>query len=184
MKFWLSMLLVVLVLFTGCGKKRPQKLGMFDWSVNDELIKKEKAHKIIVAKAKRVMVLVDKEGKVLSRHRISLGKNAVGTKLKQGDYKTPEGTYTIVDMRPDKKYYREILISYPHKVDIERSRKLGFHPGSGITIHAQVPWNWDGNGDDYTLAHDWTEGCISVTNTGMNTIWDMLALGTPIEIRK
>jgi lipoprotein-anchoring transpeptidase ErfK/SrfK len=160
------------------------KLGIYDWRVNDELITKAPASKIVVIKSKRVMVLFDKDGNVLSRHRISLGKNNIGTKLKKGDYKTPEGRYKVIDMRRDKVYYKEILISYPNKEDKARSKSLGFNPGGGITIHAQPNWNWDGHGNDYTLENDWTEGCMAVTNKGMDTIWEMIRLGTPIEIRE
>jgi murein L,D-transpeptidase YafK len=164
-------------------KKEP-KLGMYDWRANDELISQGVAKKIVVVKSKRVMVLFDENDKILSRHRISLGKNNIGTKLKQGDYKTPEGTYSIIDKRSDKVYYREMLLDYPNQEDKERSKGLGFSTGGGITIHAQPNWNWDGHGNDYTLSNDWTEGCIAVTNEGMNAIWEMIALGTVIEIRE
>jgi len=160
------------------------KLGTYDLIFNDELINKGVATKIVVVKSKRAMVLFDKDNNILSRHRISLGKNNIGTKLKQGDYKTPEGTYQIIDKRPDKVYYRELLLDYPRQADIERSKKLGFSAGGGITIHAQPNWNWDGHGNDYTLSHDWTEGCMAITNKGMDTIWDMVGLGTEIEIRE
>lgn len=160
------------------------KLDTYDLRANDDLLTQGTATKIVVIKSKRVMVLFDKDENVLSRHRISLGKNNVGQKLKQGDYKTPEGTYRIIDKRPDKVYYKELLLDYPHKDEIERSKKLGFSAGGGITIHSQPKWNWDGHGDDYTLSHDWTEGCIAITKKGMDTIWDMIPLGTEIEIRE
>ena len=160
------------------------KLGRYDLRANDEVLRQGVAKKIVVVKSKRVMILFDENNNILSRHRISLGKNNVGTKLKQGDYKTPEGTYKIIDKRSDKVYYREMLLDYPRQVDRERSKKLGFSAGGGITIHAQPNWNWDGHGNDYTLSNDWTEGCIAVTNEGMNAIWEMIALGTEIEIRE
>ena len=159
------------------------ELGVFDWQQNDELIQRGKALKMVVVKSKRVVVLFNEEGDVLSRHRISLG-SPIGTKLKQGDKKTPEGTYSIRDIRGDKKYYKEILISYPNAEDRQRSRDLGFNPGSGITFHAQVPWNWNGSGDDYTLANDWTEGCMALTNHGMDTVLSMIDKNTVVEIRK
>jgi murein L,D-transpeptidase YafK len=159
------------------------ELGVFDWQQNDELIKSGIAVKMIVVKSKRVVVLFNEEGDVLSRHRISLG-SPLGTKLKQGDKKTPEGTYTIRDIRGDKKYYKEILISYPNAEDRQRSRDLGFNPGGGITFHAQVPWNWGGSGDDHTLANDWTEGCMAMTNHGMDTVLSMIDKNTIVEIRE
>lgn len=204
-KYWIGVGLSVLF-FVGCGKKvEPPKeepievskevveeevtvvepeLTVYDWQQNDELIQQGKATKLVVVKAKRVLVLFDEHGDVLSRHRVSLGENPIGTKLKMGDKKTPEGVYTIRDIRPDKKYYQEILISYPNEEDRQRSKALGFNPGGGITFHAQVPWNWDGRGDDHTLANDWTNGCIAMTNHGMDTILSMIDKETIVEIRE
>jgi len=160
------------------------KKDTYSWRLNDELFTASMASKVVIIKSKRVMVLFDENEKILSRHRISLGKNNVGTKLKQGDYKTPEGIYRVIDKRSDKVYYKEILISYPNEEDKARSRSLGFSTGGGITIHAQPNWNWDGHGNDFTLSKDWTEGCIAITNEGMDNIWSMIELGTIIEIKE
>ncbi|HFU76487.1 MAG TPA: hypothetical protein ENK66_09610 [Arcobacter sp.] len=203
MKKYLVLVFIGLMVLTGCSQKKPEpkkepvvevnetvveevvvpEVSVFDWQQNDELIKQGKAAKMVVVKAKRVLVLFNKEGDVLSRHRVSLG-NPIGTKLKQGDKKTPEGFYGIRDIRGDKKYYKEILNDYPRPVDIKRSKALGFNPGGGITFHAQVPWNWDGRGDDHTLANDWTEGCIAITNHGMDTVLSMIDKNTVVEIRE
>lgn len=202
-KYWIGVGLSA-ILLVGCGKKvEPQKeetvevpkevvkeevvvpeLTVYDWQQNDELIKQGEASKLVVVKEKRVLVLFDEHGDVLSRHRVSLGENPIGTKLKMGDKKTPEGVYNIRDIRSDEKYYKEILISYPNEEDIQRSKALGFNPGGGITFHAQVPWNWDGRGDDHTLANDWTNGCIAMTNYGMDTVLSMIDKDTIVEIRE
>jgi len=170
----------------GCYVVTPVALEEYveDAQQNDELIKMGVANKLIVFKSERVLVLLNCEGDVLSRHKVSLGENPIGTKLQQGDHKTPEGRYSVVDMRSDPKYYKEILISYPNEEDRQRSREMGFNPGGGITIHAQVPWNWNGKGDDYTLTKDWTSGCVALTNHGMDTIWQMVDKNTIIDIRE
>jgi len=194
--------LIGIFLLAGCNQKikpKPPKViennstnlgelivpedGVFDWQQNDEVIKEGVATKMVVVKSKRVLVLFNAEGDVLSRHRISLGEHPVGTKLQQGDKKTPEGTYSIVDIRTDPKYYKEILISYPNAEDRRRSKELGLNPGGGITFHAQVPWNWGGSGDDHTLAHDWTIGCMAMTNKGMDNVWSSVNKDTVVEIR-
>ena len=206
MKIYLGILVAGTLIFTGCIEKKvkpkpPKKIveenittiteeppkieaTIYDWSQNDELIEKKKASKIVVVKSKRVMVLLDENDNLLSRHRVSLGENPEGQKIKQGDKRTPEGIYKIIDKRKDKKYYKEMLISYPNSEDRARAKRLGVNPGGGITIHAQVPMFWNGEGDDYTLSHDWTNGCMAMTNKGINTIWDMVSLGTTVEIRK
>ena len=158
--------------------------NIFDWKQNDEVFREGLATKIVVVKSKRVAVLFDEDGNMLSRHRISLGEHPIGPKRQKGDKKTPEGVYHIVDIRRDPKYYKEILISYPNREDIEASRALGVNPGGGITFHAQVPWNWDGHGDDYTLSHDWTIGCMAMTNKGMDNVWDSINKDTIVEIRE
>jgi murein L,D-transpeptidase YafK len=205
-KIYLGILVTGTLIFTGCIEQKvkpkpPKKIveknittiteeppkieaTIYDWSQNDELIEKKKASKIVVVKSKRVMVLLDENDNLLSRHRVSLGENPEGQKIKQGDKRTPEGIYKIIDKRKDKKYYKEMLISYPNSEDRARAKRLGVNPGGGITIHAQVPMFWNGEGDDYTLSHDWTNGCMAMTNKGINTIWDMVSLGTTVEIRK
>jgi len=151
---------------------------------NDESINDGIASKIVVLKSRKIMVLLDENENILSRHRISLGKNDVGTKLKRGDYKTPEGVYNVVNKRSDKKYYKQISISYPNEEDKRRSKELGFNPGGGITIHAQVPWNWNGEKNDYTLARNWTQGCIAMTNEGIDMIWNNISPNTIVDIRE
>ena len=31
--------------------------------------------------------------------------------------------------------------------------------------------------------HDWTDGCIAVSNEEMDEIWKLVRVGTPIEIK-
>ena len=188
---------ILLLSFTSCSQKKvkPPKVKVednatetvatneydpYDWHQNDELFEKKPAEKVLVIKSKRLLVLLDKDENILSKHRISLGKNPIGPKTQQGDKKTPEGIYKIIDKRKDKKYYKELLINYPNQKDIKRAKKLGVNPGGGITIHAQVPRFWDGKGDNYTLSHDWTEGCIAITNKGISRIAPFLKPGAGV----
>ena len=201
MKREILLLLIGIIAFTGCGKRAPTPKNdtntteqnssittveddTFSYQQNDEIFKKGIASKIVVLKSKRIALLFDADENMLSRHRISLGEHPVGPKRKAGDKKTPEGVYHIVDIRRDPKYYKEILISYPNREDIEASRALGVNPGGGITFHGQVPWNWDGHGDDYTLSHDWTNGCIAMTNKGIDNVVSSINKDTIVEIRE
>ncbi len=38
-------------------------------------------------------------------------------------------------------------------------------------------------GREHTL-HDWTDGCIAVTNAEMDEIWKLVRVGTPIDISR
>jgi len=138
--------------------------------------------KIVVYKKKRKMITYAK-GKLVNEFRISLGKNAdKGNKVKAGDYRTPEGTYKIVRKKCDNRLYKSLMISYPNSADKARAAKRGVSPGGYITIHGQPKWNADGHGDNYTLSHDWTEGCMAVPNVAMDKLWQAVANGVKIDI--
>jgi len=150
-------------------------------SLSSEIDHSNKIDKIVVYKAKRKMYAY-KNGKVVEEFRISLGKNSKGHKIKAGDYKTPEGSYSIVRKKCDSRLYKSLMISYPSEADKAAARKRGVNPGGYITIHGQPKWNADGRGDNYTLSHDWTEGCMAVPNLAMDKLWKAVEKGVKIEI--
>ena len=138
--------------------------------------------RIVVYKKKRRLYIYRK-GKKIGEFRISLGKNGDrGDKVQAGDYRTPEGSYRIVRKKCDDRLYRSLMISYPNSQDRRDAAKRGVRPGGYITIHGQPKWNADGRGDNYTLAHDWTEGCIAVSNKTMDLLWQGVRNGVKIEI--
>lgn len=142
----------------------------------------EKIDNIVVYKKKRKMYAYSK-GKMIEEFRISLGKNGdKGTKVEAGDYRTPEGSYSIVRKKCDSRLYRSLMISYPSEADKARARAKGVAPGGYVTIHGQPKWNADGHGDNYTLSHDWTEGCMAVPNLAMDKLWRAVENGVKIEI--
>ena len=140
-----------------------------------------KADKIIVFKSKRVMLLLN-NGEILNAYRISLGKHPVGHKIRQGDQKTPEGTYVIDSRILGSKFHLALHISYPNDADIKNAQQLGVDPGGDIVIHG-LP---NGLGRKIGKLHrmtDWTDGCIAVTNSEMEGIWQLIPDGTTIEIK-
>jgi murein L,D-transpeptidase YafK len=140
--------------------------------------------KIVVNKKKRQMLTYNAKGKQMHEFRISLGKNGdKGNKVRAGDYRTPEGSYRIVRKKCDNRLYKSLMISYPNSADRKRARRKGVSPGGYITIHGQPKWNADGRGDSYTLAHDWTEGCMAVPNKAMDALWAAVHNGVKINIR-
>ncbi len=137
---------------------------------------------IVVEKKERKMYLY-RENKVQNVIPVSLGKNPIGTKVQKGDHRTPEGKFWISRKLCSPKYYRSLCISYPRPEDIEKAAAKGVNPGGDITIHAQPRWNADGKGNKYTLARNWTEGCVAVTNDAMKQLWYAVREGVPIIIR-
>jgi murein L,D-transpeptidase YafK len=136
------------------------------------------ANKVVVLKSYRKLLLM-KGDEVLKTYIVSLGGNPVGAKIRQGDNKTPEGTYILDRHNANSQYHRSIHISYPNSDDLARARKLGVSPGGELFIHGLPN---DFHGDSEALG-DWTEGCIAVTNAEIDEIWRAVPDGTPIEIK-
>jgi murein L,D-transpeptidase YafK len=139
-----------------------------------------RADRVVVVKSQRTLTLFD-HGKVLKTYKIALGSEPVGPKTRQGDHRTPEGTYILDRRNAHSQFYRSIHISYPNAQDGARAAKLGVSPGGDIYVHG-LPngFGWLGSAH---RAKDWTDGCIAVTDQELDEIWRAVPDGTVIEIR-
>lgn len=148
-------------------------------AMNISGVKPIKADRILVEKNSRRMTLLF-EDKIIKTYKISLGKQPIGAKIKQGDNKTPEGKYYIAGRKIKSQFHRSLKLSYPNEEDIERAKKLGVDPGNHIMIHG-VQKNHQALEKKYKI-RDWTRGCIAVKNHEIEEIWHAVSDGTPIEI--
>ena len=114
--------------------------------------------------------------------KISLGFEPIGTKIKKGDGKTPEGLYFIEDKIRKSSFFLALKVSYPNPWDIRRALELNYHPGGQIMIHGVPNIGYERN--YHNSNNDWTEGCIAISNQQMLKIWKKISVGTPILIKK
>jgi murein L,D-transpeptidase YafK len=135
---------------------------------------------VIVYKQERRLVLLS-QGKELKSYRIALGGEPNGPKTRQGDHRTPEGSYVLDSRNANSHFYKAFHISYPNSKDMAAARKLGVSPGGDIILHG-LPKEYAFVGKAHTL-HDWTDGCIAVSNEEIDEIWKLVRVGTPIEIK-
>jgi tetratricopeptide (TPR) repeat protein len=143
-------------------------------------ILKVPADKILIEKKERRLTLISK-GKALKTYKIALGGNPIGPKERQGDNKTPEGTYIIDSRNKDSHYHLSLHLSYPSEKDKKRAKELGVSPGGDIMIHGiKNGFSWVG--DSHTEV-DWTKGCIAVTDEEIEEIDKLAPNGTIVEIR-
>lgn len=138
------------------------------------------ADRVVVYKAERQMSLLQ-QGRVLKTYRIALGGNPVGHKVRQGDSRTPEGSYILDWRNPNSAFFLSLHISYPNEADRERAARLGVPPGGAIMIHGQSNDASNSSGRKRSR-RDWTDGCIAVSNSEMLEIWEAVPDGTPIDI--
>ena len=137
--------------------------------------------KIIVLKSQRQM-MVFADNQLIKTYRISLGRNPIGPKEFEGDKRTPEGLYYINDKNLNSTFHKNLSISYPNKSDVENAASQGKKPGGDIKIHGIR--NGLGFINKLHRILDWTSGCIAVTNSEIDELFDSTPIGIPIEIKK
>lgn len=138
------------------------------------------ADEVLVLKSERMMYLLA-NGKVIREYSIGLGGEPKGHKQQEGDERTPEGRYIIDYRNLESAYYLSLHISYPNDADKAKATAKGVEPGGMIMIHG-LP-NKFGWATRIFKGRDWTDGCIAVSNIEMDEIAELVANGTPIEIR-
>lgn len=138
------------------------------------------ADRVVIEKDARLLHLMH-DGKAFRTFKIALGIRPVGDKKSEGDFKTPEGKYTLDHRNPNSEFFLSIHVSYPNSTDRREAANLGVEPGGAIMIHGQP--NEPSRSEAYYRTQDWTNGCIAVSNSDMIDIWLMTGENTPIEIR-
>jgi murein L,D-transpeptidase YafK len=129
---------------------------------------------IEVYKSKRKMYLYSND-QVVNNYTIALGWNPIGDKTAEGDGKTPEGVYFIDGKNDKSSCYKNLGISYPNESD-----KKNNYTGGAIKIHGLR--NGFGLIGKFHRWYDWTNGCIAVTDSEMDDLYNSISIGTKIII--
>lgn len=138
------------------------------------------ADKILIVKSAHTLTLMSGD-QVLHVYKVSLGRDPIGPKMRKGDHRTPEGEYTIDAKKEHSRFYRALHISYPGPADQQRARADGFDPGGDVEIHGvENGLGWIGG---LQRRVDWTDGCIALTDSEMDEIWDAVKVGTRVGIK-
>ncbi|MFM7595339.1 MAG: murein L,D-transpeptidase family protein [Flavobacteriales bacterium] len=126
-----------------------------------QLTKGQQADKIMVYKSEHVLRLYH-QGKIIASYSVSISKKGLDAKKKCGDNLTPEGQFHITK-RTWSAYHKAIGVGY----------------GCDVLIHGQK-YGWVGK---FHRWKDWTLGCIALTNTEIDEVYDAVTDGCVIEIR-
>jgi murein L,D-transpeptidase YafK len=138
------------------------------------------ADRIVIVKSQRTLTLFH-AAKILKTYKVALGSTPVGAKTRQGDGKTPEGLYTIDSRNAHSQFHLSLHVSYPNAGDRARAARLKVNPGGEIMIHGLPPaFAYLG---PLHRQHDWTLGCIAVTDAEIEEIWKLAPIGTVVEIK-
>lgn len=136
---------------------------------------------ILIEKEKRRLSLVS-GCSILASLPISLGREPVGAKAREGDGKTPEGIYRICLIKENGKYGRSLGLSYPSVKDAQAAYDKGWIDAQTLMAIQQAqaenrrpPWGSPLGGEIYIheggSGSDWTQGCIALNVDDMDVLW-------------
>ena len=142
---------------------------------------------IIVDKSEYELYVYDEEG-WYATYPIVFGSKDLSDKMREGDKRTPDGSFKVVLKKIHQKWGPELLLNYPNEMSVQKfnERKAkGLIPrsakiGDGIAIHATRPQ------EEWTIDtyYNWTDGCVSVKYTEMKDLYSYIPVGTPVTIRQ
>lgn len=118
----------------------------------------------------------------------TFGSDDLGDKMYQGDRRTPEGEYIIIDKKPHDKWNKFMRLNYPTDADrakFEARKRAGLIPanakiGGDIGIHGT--WPRENFAVDYLQS--WTLGCIAMRNDHLDELYQLVEVGTKVIIKK
>jgi len=135
--------------------------------------------RIVVHKGERRLVLLH-GGDIVRSYHVSLGLSPIGQKERSGDFRTPEGSYRLERRNARSDFFLSLKVSYPNEADLKRARSRHWDTGGSIMIHG-LP-NLLKHEPEFYQSHDWTDGCIAVSNADMTEIWMLTPDDVPIDI--
>ena len=152
----------------------------------------EPALSLIVLKAERRLEVRHGE-QTVKTYRIGLGNTPTGTKQRQGDGRTPEGTFYVCVKNPKSRFHLSLGLSYPTPADAARGLREGLitqaeHDAvlAAHRNHTTPPWNTALGGEIFIHGNgsgsDWTLGCVALDDVDMTELYALVGKGTPVEI--
>ena len=152
------------------------------------------SREIVVYKARRQLEIWE-NGARLKAFSVGIGKNALGTKEREGDGRTPEGEYRIVVKNPKSAFHLSLGLSYPNPADADRGLRAGLitpeEHRAILDAHARgqrPPWKTALGGEIFLHGNlekkGTTRGCISLYDADMTELYALASLGDRVVIRE
>ena len=149
---------------------------------------------LVVDKSDRQLQLFSGD-KLVKSYRVGLGGAPVGDKVRQGDQRTPTGTFTVVTRNPKSNFTLFLGLSYPMAEDAKRGLASGLiSPAQHDAIveaerTGRLPlWNTTLGGaigiHGMGGSADWTLGCVAVEDAEIRALWEVVPLGTRVVLRE
>ncbi|SRR6266516_178501 len=147
---------------------------------------------IVVKKGQRQLLLFS-DGKLVRTYHIALGLSPTGDKVRQGDRRTPEGTFYIFAKNAKSAFYLSLGLSYPNAEHAARGLRDGLITRaqynqimSALKRKLTPLQNTALGGDIYVHGNgtqsDWTWGCVALENEDMHELYQAVQVRTAVVI--
>ena len=150
--------------------------------------------KIVVKKGARRLTLYA-GGAAVREYPVALGFSPEGDKVRQGDGRTPEGTFYVCVKNAKSAFYLSLGLSYPNAEAAERglrdkliTRRQYERIVGAIKNKRTPPWDTRLGGEIFIHGSgstgDWTWGCVALDNENIKELFDAVPMGTTVVIEK
>ena len=181
---------MALLSFVPAGKKKKKAANRSTTASAKKPIAKdstESPYYIIVDKSDYELKVYDDEG-WYATYPIVFGSKDLSDKMKEGDRRTPDGSFKVILKKIHPQWGPELLLDFPNEESLKKFNERinkGLVPktakiGNGIAIHATRPE------EEWTVDYfqNWTDGCISLKYKEAKDLYSYIPAGTPVTIQK
>lgn len=122
------------------------------------------------------------------KYHVVFGNDDLSDKMYEGDRRTPEGSFHVVQKKISELWGPELMLDYPTAESYKKfylRRDSGLIPinatiGSAIAIHGTTEASNE-NLIDRNI--NWTNGCVSLKRKEMISLYKYIKVGTPVLIQ-
>jgi murein L,D-transpeptidase YafK len=142
---------------------------------------------LVVHKSTQKLTVFD-DGVPIYEFPVVTGRRASGKKRFEGDMRTPEGVYHVVDKHPHARWRYFIEIDYPNTDDVAAYANAvadGQVPvinGEFVGIGGKVGIHGSDHYDDQARGRNWTMGCVAMRSDDVAVVYDIVRPGTTVWI--
>ena len=149
-------------------------------------------HRIEIRKKARTLAVFDGEN-LIRKFIVALGFAPDGDKEIEGDGKTPEGSFYVFTKNPESKFHLSLGLSYPSIDDAERGKRAQLISNddaqaiSKAIEQKKMPLQKTALGGEIYIhgggvETDWTDGCIALKNEEITELFELITVGTRVDI--
>ena len=147
---------------------------------------------VVIRKSTRALAWCE-SGRLVKVFKTGLGFSPEGDKEREGDGRTPTGTFYIPRRIPSSQFHRAFLISYPDVDDANQALNRGSisrwqhrsivqaqsecrEPPQQTSLGGLIEIHGEGG------QSDWTLGCVAIENEAIDKLWRTLDVGDTVVI--